>query len=194
MSHALASRRSFSVCYHSSRDQRSQRQAPRRTAKSGFNSNCLSGDWCRPCRWPGYTTPAPMTGVTNGLGPTRTLPTTTPPSMLSATTLITLPAITGPHMSWVLCAWRRGGSLRASPSTETAFRSRAFPRPTSSSSPNTTSVPVRQTKEPARCRLSLLPCAATSACRPRGIQHYPILGFRCTSTSSSNTAVSSGGR
>jgi hypothetical protein len=55
------------------------------------------------------------------------------------------------------------------------------------------SVPVRQTSEPARWRLSLLPGVATSACRPRGIQQEPNLGFRRMSISSWNTAASSGG-
>ena len=54
--------------------------------------------------------------------------------------------------------------------------------------------PVRQWMLPARYRFSLFPGVSTAACSPRFIHMHPTFGFRFTSTSSMNTAVSSAGR
>src|SRR4051812_46547673 len=46
---------------------------------------------------------------------------------------------------------------------------------------------------PARYRFWLFPGVSTAACWPRSIHWHPTFGFRFTSTSSMNTAVSSAG-
>jgi hypothetical protein len=53
--------------------------------------------------------------------------------------------------------------------------------------------PVRQWMLPARYRFSLFPGVSTLACWPRSIHMHPTFGFRFTSTSSMNTAVSPAG-